>query len=505
MPLLRTKTFHISINLQSEICQSFKKPLVFYLAHKNDARLFFYTFVILNFQKKELDYVVSYLPENISAVENHPRSHFFRINSMLANPHSVIQIKKDESFLAFFETAPFFFQIDYLRNTLRVQSGKILKKNDDEIAISFSPTVFKDDINPDFFYFSSLIKNRHTRKKSLRFYRSSLDLSETEEIYSRPTTRTLTPHTTRKIDHFLVNSNFLNHQLKNLQTGEIFENIHRYSLYVYEALYEEYCKGKNIPYSEEDFENKNHISLRDWDIRLETEFAAFCLSKGKHFLDICKKNPAYSFSPIPGSILLIDLETKNEQLAKTTFCAPAHFEIDEKTGDIFISSHNFTITDRRHFFGPAAIDRFRLENGGLIRIATFSHPTGYRFTSHKVFSYANKTYLCTFGQPNRLFFIDAETMELLFFEDIDIDLLSHQTDTAYFLNTVDLEAFVMKAVEVSADGQFIFFLSYDHMYFYSFPERRIVQKIRFNEDIYLDGGSSPADFYNITTHIGSLS
>jgi len=478
---------------------------VFYLAHKNDTRLFFYTFVILDFQKKELGYIVSYLPENIAAVENHPRSHFFRINSMLANPHSVIQTRKAESFLVFFETAPFFFQINYLKNTFQVHFGNILKKNDNEIASSFSPTVFKDDRDSDFFYFSSLIKNRNTQKKDLRFYRSSLDLSEIKEIYSRSTMRTLTPHTTRKISHFLVNSNFLNHQLKNLQTGKIFENIYLYSLYVYEALYEEYCKGKNIPYSKKDFKNKNRISLQDWDIRLETEFAAFCLFKGKNLLDICKKNSAYSFSPVPGSILLIDLETKKESFSKTTFCAPAHFEIDEKTGDIFISSHNFTITDRRHFFGPAAIDRFRLEDGGLVKIATFSHSTGYRFTSHKVFSFKGKTYICTFGQPNRLFFIDAETMKLLFFEDIEVDLLSHQTDISHFLNTIDLESFVMKAIEVSADGQFIFFLSYDHMYFYSFPEKRIVQKIRFNEDISLDGGSSLADFYNITTHIGSLS
>ena len=498
---LDIKTFRIPLDIPFEMQASFKEPLVFYLIHKDDMRLFFYTFVVVDFQKKELIHIVSYLPENIFLVENHPNSNFFKINSMLANPHSVIQTQKDESFLVFFETAPFFFQIDYSQNILYVHSEKILRRNDNEIVTSFCPTVFKDDTDTNHFFFSVSTMDKITRERNLRFYKSSLNLSEMEEIYSRPTIHPLTPHTTRKISRYLINSNFLNRRIKNLSTGEIFKNIQRYALYVYRSLYKEYCAKENTPYLEDAFRSENSFDLSMWNIRLEDGFAAFCAPRGKNFLEICRKNPTYAFVPMPGTILLIDPKVQKEKTFETTFCSPAHFEIDKKTGAIFVSSHNFTVTDKRHFFGPAAIDRFRLENGELLKISTFSHPTGYRFTSHQIFSYAGKTYICTFGQPNRLFFIDAATMELVFFDDIEMDFISPHTDITHFLNTSELETFTMKALAVSEDGRFIFFLSYDYIYFYSFPERKIVRKIKLN------GSAQPSldNFRNITTHIGLLS
>src|SRR5665648_631365 len=97
---LRIKTFSLPLFILPEIRRSFKRPLVFYLKHKNDSRSFFTTLVIMDFQKEKLDYAVSYLPENIIQIENHPRSNIFRINLSNTNPHCTLKIK-ESSFLTF--------------------------------------------------------------------------------------------------------------------------------------------------------------------------------------------------------------------------------------------------------------------------------------------------------------------------------------------------------------------------------------------------------------------
>ena len=68
------------------------------------------------------------------------------------------------------------------------------------------------------------------------------------------------------------------------------------------------------------------------------------------------------------------------------------------------------------FIGPAGIDKFLIQGGELTNVGTFSNPTGYRFTTHRVFDYNGKSYLCTIGHPNRLVFVDTETMEMLFYQ-----------------------------------------------------------------------------------------
>ncbi len=491
---LQTKTFIVSTDILPEICAAFKKPIVFYLKHKNDRRAFFTTFVILDFQKKELTYVTSYLPENIPLIERHPQSELFQIKLSNTNPHCTLQIEKDKSFLTFVETTPYFFKLNYQKNLMQVYTGDDFDLKPDEIVASFSPTVYKDEDDPAYFYFSSLVVSEETKNKNLYFYRALLDLSKIEKIHTQPAEVRDSPHVIRKIGASLFGSDFLTSRCKNLQTGEIFETNRSYMLYVYKALYKKYCEKNGITYSEQDFQANNRSA----------SFNSFCFSKGKDFLEICKRNSEFSFSPLPGSIFTLNLKTNVRKDVATTFCAPAHFEIDNKTGDIYVSSHNFSNFGKIYFFGPAAIDHFQLKNGELTKLSTFSHPDGYRFTSHKVFSWEGRTYLCTFGQPNRLFFIDTENMRVLFYEDIEEDLLSQQTDIANFINYTPLEAFVIKTIEVSDDGQFIFFMSYDYIYFYSFPERKIVQKIRYTEGTSPDGEIVLADFNKQTTHVNYL-
>ncbi len=502
---LRTKTFKLPLDLQNDICKSFKNPLIFYLAHKNDNRAFFITFVILDFAEKEMTYVVSYLPENISAVEAHQQSDIFRIPNSNSTPHCTLQDKKNSPFLTFIEFSPYFFKVDSEKNALYVYFDDDFKKDSGESIGDFSPTVFKDEANSQYFYFYSRRINRSTGKNSFVLHKASLDLSQIENLHTKSLSNFIhSPHTVKKIGHYILTSHFLHCQIKHDKSGHIFEDSDAHALFVFKSLYEEFCKKKGIVFTESLFENKLGFSKTLKKLHSKPGFSDFCTSKGKYFLEICRRNQNYSFTPLPGLMTSLNLDNGEERTFETTKAAPAHFEIDSKTGDIFVSSHNFLGFGRLYFYGPAAIDRFRLENGTLVKISTFSHPTGYRFTSHKVFSYDGKTYICTFGQPNRLFFINAETMELEFFEDIEVDLLSSQSSINSFLNYFELESFVIKTIEVSADGKFIFFMSHDYIYFYSFPQKKIVQKIRYNEGTSPDGEIALSDFYKRTTHVNYL-
>jgi hypothetical protein len=92
-------------------------------------------------------------------------------------------------------------------------------------------------------------------------------------------------------------------------------------------------------------------------------------------------------------------------------------------------------------------------------------------------------------------------MKIEYFDDIGEDLITHQDDMLVFLNRGDLEPVTIKTIEVSDDGQFLFLLSYECIYFYSFPERRIVQKIDYRPKEVTFGKNLSMDrFYKRTTH-----
>lgn len=500
---LDTMTFSWPIKLEQEIFGKFNFPIIFYQMHKKDNRAFFPTFVIIDFEREVLTYIISYSRENVSRVERDKNSELFKIVSYSCNPHCTIQEKKEESFFTFVENTRYFYHVNYKKNVVRIYTGEDLGISDEkERLVEFGSTLYKDDKDENFFYLTALIQNKATEVKSLNFYKVSLDLSKIDKIYSMQVSIGFAPHVTRKFDNFLINSEFLRREFKNNATGEIFIGANLYLNYVYYDLYKQYCTQKRKVCLESDFIEKNKILAGN--IKLEPGFFDFCQSRGKNFLEICQRDKKYAFSSMPGTIMLLNLKTREKFYYNTTYCSPAHFEIDEQTGTIYTSSHNFTVLDRMYFLGPAAIDRFVLSDGGLKKTGTFMHPGAYRFTTHKLFYYQNNPYICSFGQPNRLFFINAKTMEVIYHDDIEDDVLSSQTDILGFVNRVDLEPITLKTIEVSPDGQYLFLLSYKYIYFYSFPDKRIVQRIEYHKDFMLNEEISLRDFYKRTTHADYL-
>ena len=133
------------------------------------------------------------------------------------------------------------------------------------------------------------------------------------------------------------------------------------------------------------------------------------------------------------------------------------------------------------YLAPAVIDKYWLNESNLVHIGSFIHKTGYRYTSHKLFYFNNKPYICTFGHPNRLFIIDANSMELEYFQDIGIDELSSNEAIQEYLNSRESK-FEIVPIEVNKSGENLIFICNEFIYIYDFLNRNILYKINYLND-----------------------
>jgi aminoglycoside phosphotransferase len=99
--------------------------------------------------------------------------------------------------------------------------------------------------------------------------------------------------------------------------------------------------------------------------------------------------------------------------------------------------------------------KLRIADGTAEEQGVFQHRTGFRFTSHVVFQTGNREYLCTIGQPNRLFLIDAESMELVAFKDLGPNRLSSETDLLPYVSSAKVAEGAIAALSVSEDGKYL--------------------------------------------------
>jgi hypothetical protein len=269
---------------------------------------------------------------------------------------------------------------------------------------------------------------------------------------------------------------------------------------VYDILYRDYCDNIGILYDKKTFLEENKIGIRN--VRLEENFKKFCEEKGSNFLEICNTyNINVNFKP--GQISAFDMTTNSIIFYDTTCMAPAHFELDEDNF-VYASSHNLVDFDKRYFWGTAALDKFEFKDGKLEKLGTFQDISGYRFTSHRVFKCNGKKYICTFGQPNRLFFIDADTMELVYFDDIDKKLLPDDTSKIFhFVNFEFNTSAGTTALEVSGEGGLIFFIEGNYIWVYSFLEKKIVYKHQYLFDFSVNE-LNLKDFFKHGAHTNYL-
>jgi hypothetical protein len=489
---LKTKTYCKKIDIDSRVAGKFEHPIIFYMISSDDSRRLFLTFVILDFAKRKLVYIFSNLPENIMKVNDHPDEKILRFSVMFFTPHSSIQINPEEDFCTFLENTQYFLYVNRKKNIMRIFTGKDFNNPGMNQLVKFGSTVYKDDEDAGFFYFTT-VSTEKDRNRRFNVFKARLDLSEIENIFSCPSNKVHAPHVTRKYGKYLLSSDFMMRKFRNKITGKVYDGPDSFVQAVYQDLYTEYCHEENKEFSKEKFFIECNVSYGSTFFQpdFNPAFREFCGKRGKNIIKICECNKKYSFEVLSGEISLLNLENLSLTSYETTFCAPAHFEIDSKKGIIFTSSHNFASfdkIDKIYFLGPAALDRFVIENGKLKRTGVFSDPSAYRFTTHRTFYHKGKSYVCAFGQPNRLFFIDAETLEILYYDDIEEDYLSDQENIRDYLNANPLEQVRLNAIEVSPDGEILFLLGSEYIFFYSFPERKIISKIAYQsaEGIPLD-------------------
>lgn len=457
---LKLEKVEKNIDVSDGYLNSFKKPIIFFKIHKDDPKKLFITFIIFDAQKKKMTYLFSYNKENCSIVEALPDNEKYNLRLV---PHSTIEITKDLDFFAFMQEEQLFMYINYKENILKIYTMEDIIKEDINFK-TISSTFYKDDMDDKYFYMGALDYNN-----KFYIYKLSLDLKYIEKIDSFKS-RNVPPHVVRKFKDSILLSHEFNESRYYLQNQEKeISSIEMGNLLV-----------------------KNNIKVKLENPQLSS------IEQKKKLYEFLKKE--YNIKCVHGSVILLNTMTKEKIIYKTSGGSPAHFEIDYNENMIYVSSHNFfNRLDSMSMFEPAVFDKFKLVNNRLEWCSSFSYEKGFRYASHRIFYNNGKPYICTFGQPNRLIFIDATTMELYFYEDIGNDELSDQEDVGIYINSREPGG-EFAALEVSQDGENVIFLDNQYIYIYNFTKRCLVHKIDYSTKERKDWG----DYLLRTLHIVHL-
>lgn len=183
----------------------------------------------------------------------------------------------------------------------------------------------------------------------------------------------------------------------------------------------------------------------------------------------------------PGELFTYNLKTKEFNHILVDAPPTAHFDSDRKT-TLFSSAHNFTsLSLKYYFFGPAQITKWDVSDGTMKKIAVFEDEKIYRCTTHIYFEFEGKKYLTTLGYPNRLAFIDTDTMKIIYHHDLDEDLLTNQENTREYINYIHrnnsiVDKHCLNDINVSSGGRYIIYFEKDKARFYDFKNRREVNE-----------------------------
>lgn len=499
---LKLKYYELPLNLDNTLLSACDKPLIFYLTHKEDSRKFYPNFVIFDFKQKMIKYYLSYFEANFDVIENYPDQELFKSIERY-NIHSVISINENEFNAFLYEEDKYYFSVNIEELRVKVKFCEDLVDDRGVRLDEICSTFYKDDYDSSLIYFSARCESG-----VVSIFKSNVDFTGLQHIYNSKFD--IVPHVTRKVGNFILNSFFDFFPYVNLKSGRKFmTDVDLYD-FTLNVLYENYCTDEGIEFvsmkasesCSDDFIYKNKL----WNFlegrlgfKFDVNFKKYLDSRypDQNFYELSDSIEGCKFDVLPGNITTYNLNDCVEITYETTYSRPAHFEVST-SGDVFVSSHNFVILDRLYYMGPASLDRFKFEQNGLVKIDNFELAEGYRYTSHRVFKYAGKSFMVTFAQPNRFYLIDVDKNEIVHFEDIGKDLLSDVSDYKTFLNSDMFAKETIKEVEVTSDGEFVIFVDTEFVYFFSVPLKKIVTKVKFLD---ID---EVKEFYKRSTHMQFL-
>jgi hypothetical protein len=317
---LKTRIFVTDVKIEDSIARAFAAPIIFYMASTKDPRHFLISFVIIDFSKKQIMYIKTFFPENISSLESDPDQDIFKIENWRYNPHRTLVTKEGESFVTFIETGKYFYHVNYKKGYVEVYSVRDLEKITKQKIESICCTPCKEG---DQIYITA-VSTMEDVPKDLFFFKIDLTLQKFELIHKEESFVGMVPHVTKKFGNFIFCSEFtrerLNFHGKVVSSLEIMQ-------FVYEDLYKEFCAVNNKTFSKEEFFRENKISVEN--LTLEKSFSQFVERVSPNFLKICESNPKYHFQAELGLISVLDLRNLKMQYFQTSTCTPAHFEIDK--------------------------------------------------------------------------------------------------------------------------------------------------------------------------------
>lgn len=459
MVRLNLKKKIINVTLPNEVENSFKGKLIFYTMNKKDKSHFFLNFILVDFEKGQIIHLDSYTKDNIDIIMQQANKEIFVLQR---TPHRSVPITENKDFLTFIQEESYFFYVNYLEDYLCIYTfSDFISEAGYEIK-KISSTFYTDPDNLEFIYISAIDNNN-----VLHIYHMSLDLTKIVEIFSLENL-SIPPHTIRKhLNKLFVSHDFGNAQFKSLISDEILSS-KQLALAVQKKIAK---KKRNDNYVKSSFDELYKAVLEE----------------------IFTENQLES---VPGEILVIALNDFQLNYYKTNGTSPAHFEIDEKTNSVYVSSHNFFVWQGKNIYVmPAVIDKFEFKNDSLDLKSSFSCDMGYRFTSHKVFYNNNQAYICTFAHPNRLLIVDAETMTIDFYMDINEDELSKCSNIRMYLNSRASE-FEIISIETSKDGNYITFVDKQFVYIFDVSKKAILCRLDYLKDMV-----NKDDYSLLTAHI----
>jgi hypothetical protein len=183
------------------------------------------------------------------------------------------------------------------------------------------------------------------------------------------------------------------------------------------------------------------------------------------------------FGEEEGQILSYNIKSKEISVVPT-IAKPSHLEVDGNI--VYYASNNMNIEGTKvSFIGPARIGKLKVNEDSIEKCGEFWNESGFRFTTHKVL---DKNTLVTFGFPNRLFFIDSNSMKLLFHYDVGKTILPDENQLSFINNQYEQtlnDPFRYTALEVSYDQKYVVFFDQKNVKFFNFKTRNIVFEIPY--------------------------
>lgn len=517
---LKLITVKKSFPKDHNILSNFESPFILYIRHKDDDSKFFMSFVIADCKNREYIYINSYLPENVEKIDEYNKHWKLLYTNM---PHSHVWIRGSSRFLVFDQDPNFIYDVDYWAWVLNIL---VWVDDFNEIwvweLLRFSSTSYIDPQDDSRFIFSSVVRNLW--EYYYWFFSANRNLSNIKTLWiiKKDDKDDVIYHVIRKYKNKLLLSNFnwwLLHYKKKWGVVKLMDYLD-----IVQPKYDKYKKYFSVfkkltmdKAKKDLFLKKALDDVFEWILinrdYSEKYYNMFVWDNPINILEFTELTD-FAVDLMPWEINVYDLDNQAYDVYSTTYWRPAHFEIDYELNEIFVSSHNFIHMDKKYFqdvwpldkkyyFWPAAIDKYILNKDWKLEFVwNFVEERWYRFTSHKVFNYKWVRYLVTVGHPNRLFLINADSLEKIFCYDIWQDVLSDKVNVLSFQNNTDLYWKIW--LNVLADKWVVLIIDDMSIKFFSIDEKNLIFDLPYiyNTDLYND--LNLQDFRNWITHLDYL-